>query len=269
MKRLLFAVTVVSALLSAHPGVGIVQDSRGNIYYTDLSRVWKIAPDGKKTVVVPDVHTHELYIDKEDRLFGEHLWYNGERADTWGHFVWRYSPDGRFDKIIPNSVGFLRGYGFVRDSSGTMYWEENGRIFKRSSSGSVSPMSKHRLVRPGRLAASPSGHLYCNDNGVLKRIDPDGTIHSVAVILQPYQPHDIHGVWIGPDRSVYLAAGSAKAVKRVTQKGDVSIVHTSSGYWSPSGGLIDRHGDLWVLEYSTENAVRVLYRRKNSPAKVF
>ena len=51
MKNLLslwlLYLTSVTAL--AHPSVGIVQDSRGNVFYTDLKQVWKIAPDGKKT----------------------------------------------------------------------------------------------------------------------------------------------------------------------------------------------------------------------------
>lgn len=31
----------------AHPGIGIVMDSKGNVFYTDLKQVWKIDPLGK------------------------------------------------------------------------------------------------------------------------------------------------------------------------------------------------------------------------------
>ena len=79
----------------AHPGVGIVEDSKGNIFFTDLKQVWRIAKGGTKKVVVTNVHTHELYIDEKDNLFGEHLWYNGEQKNTWGYYVWRLSPDGK------------------------------------------------------------------------------------------------------------------------------------------------------------------------------
>src|SRR5688572_33457006 len=65
----------------SHPGVGIVKDSKNNIYYTDLQYIWKVSPDGKKTAVVSNVHTHELYMDPDDNLYGEHLWYNGERLN--------------------------------------------------------------------------------------------------------------------------------------------------------------------------------------------
>ena len=86
--------------LSAHPGIGIVIDSRGNIYYTDLKQVWKIKPDGSKSVAVTGVHTHELFLDGEDNLYGEHLWYNGEQLDTWGHYVWCLHSNGIFDTMI-------------------------------------------------------------------------------------------------------------------------------------------------------------------------
>ena len=35
------------------------------------------------SIAVHDVHSHELYIDSLDNLYGEHLWYNGETLKTW------------------------------------------------------------------------------------------------------------------------------------------------------------------------------------------
>ncbi len=53
---------LLTASVSGHPGVGIVMDSRGNIFYTDLKQVWKISPEGRKSIAVANVHTHELYL---------------------------------------------------------------------------------------------------------------------------------------------------------------------------------------------------------------
>jgi hypothetical protein len=39
---------LAGGIVGAHPGVGIVQDSRGNVFYTDAKQVWRITPDGKK-----------------------------------------------------------------------------------------------------------------------------------------------------------------------------------------------------------------------------
>ena len=86
MKKLLSLLILLLnvAAASAHPGVGIVQDSRGNVYFTDLRQVWKVAPDGKTTVAVAEVHTHELCLDADDNLYGEHLWYEGDATKKWG-----------------------------------------------------------------------------------------------------------------------------------------------------------------------------------------
>jgi hypothetical protein len=81
MSKFLFILLLLPLTGYAHPGVGIVKDSKGNIYYTDLKQVWKIT-NGKRAVVVPDVHTHELYIDVNDNLFGEGGYYD-DQADKF------------------------------------------------------------------------------------------------------------------------------------------------------------------------------------------
>jgi streptogramin lyase len=48
-----------------HPGIGIVEDSNGGVFYTDLKQVWRIDPAGNKSVVVRNVHTHELDTNHE------------------------------------------------------------------------------------------------------------------------------------------------------------------------------------------------------------
>ena len=112
---LLFASTAM-----AHPPVSVVIDSRNNIYYSDLEQVWRIAPDGKRSVAVPNVHTHELFMDGQDNLFGEHLWYEGDATKKWGHYVWRRDAAGRVTMVKPRTEGFLTNYSFVRDRAGNM-----------------------------------------------------------------------------------------------------------------------------------------------------
>src|SRR5262245_18803239 len=105
-------VLCAAGLAKAHPGVGIVQDSRGNVFFTDLKQVWKIAPDGDKSVAVPNVHTHELCLDPDDNLYGEHLWYEGDATSKWSHRVWRLKRDGTLSEVIPIREGFVRDYSF-------------------------------------------------------------------------------------------------------------------------------------------------------------
>lgn len=73
MKQLyFFALGLLFAVgTTAHPGIGIVCDSRGNIFYSDLENSWKTGPDGNSTIVVHNVHSHELSLDAGDNLYGE------------------------------------------------------------------------------------------------------------------------------------------------------------------------------------------------------
>ena len=131
MIRSIFLLLLIFPFIGlAHPGIGIVLDSKGFVYYTDLKQVWQLDPaTGNKKVVVPNVHTHELYMDASDNLYGEHLWYNGEDVDTWGHYVWRLRSEGVLDTIIKPSEGFLKNYSFVRDAADNMYWVKKDRTY--------------------------------------------------------------------------------------------------------------------------------------------
>jgi hypothetical protein len=113
---ILFSMSSVSPM--AHPGVGIVMDSKGNVFYTDLHQIWKIDLQGKKVMAVRNVHSHELYRDKHDSLYGEYLRYEGEATDKWGHYVWKLSADGKLEKVIPDTEGFLKNYSYGHATGG-------------------------------------------------------------------------------------------------------------------------------------------------------
>jgi hypothetical protein len=107
----------------AHPGIGIVRDRQGNVFYTDLIHVWQISPSGRVSIAVRDVHTHELSIDSAGNVYGEDNRYlgSGEGDDAYRHRVWKRSPNGSVVDIVPWTRGFWRAYGFVRDAQGAMY----------------------------------------------------------------------------------------------------------------------------------------------------
>ena len=179
MRKLLISsfLFLISFTVTAHPGIGIVKDSKGNIYYTDLAKVWKISLDGSKTVVVSGVHTHELYIDEHDNLYGEHLWYNGESKDTWGHYVWCLKNTGELVKEIKPTEGFLSNYSFVRDSSGNMYWVERfttSRIMKKTKDGAITKLIEGNFGFISWLTCIKNGSLYFTESNKLHKLSPDG-----------------------------------------------------------------------------------------------
>ena len=73
---------------------------------------------------VVEAHPHELYLDEEDNLYGEHEWYEGEVTDKWGNYVWCLSYDGVFEKTIQDVEGFLDNNTLVRDLESSTYWVE-------------------------------------------------------------------------------------------------------------------------------------------------
>jgi sugar lactone lactonase YvrE len=257
---LLFAVP-----LFAHPPVSVVFDSRGNVYYSDLEQVWQVAPDGTKRVAVPHVHTHELYVDAQDNLYGEHLWYEGERIDKWGHYVWRRDASGRVTKVIPNREGFRTDYSFVRDRAGNMYFAKDKTVIRRTPAGrnEVLASSGFRDIR--WMTVTPDGTLYFTDAGDVVRITPDKRLTRIARnlahtnVLRPLVSlqHALQGIWTDRAGNVYIADSANARVIRVAPDGVVKSVAQSMPPWSPSGGAFDRSGRLWLLEFTPTNQVRV------------
>jgi hypothetical protein len=281
MKRLLalLLLPLSVTLVPAHPGVGIVQDSRGNIYFTDLKQVWKITPDGTQSVAVAAVHTHELYLDADDNLFGEHLSYEGA-TQKWSHRVWRLKPDGTVSDVIPTTDGFRKEYSFVRDGKGAMFWAERDKetvIKKRPPDGKPGTHASGDLRKVGWMTATSDGTLYLMDSGDLRRISPDGKIITVVAKLSgqekpPAKVSDLNyhmGLWTDKDGLVYVAVAAERLVVRVTAEGKSFVVAKTSAPWSPSGGMIDRDGNLWLLEYDTSNTARVRRIGKDGRDRVF
>ena len=254
MKTVLAACLFWAVPLSAHPGIGIVADSRGNIFYTDLSQVWRVAPSGQKSIAVPDVHTHELFLDASDNLFGEHLWYEGDRTKKWGHRVWKRAPDGTVTTVIPPREGFLRDYSFVRDRAGTMYWPDQSVIRKTSRDGKTSVHTRAHFNDLRWMYATPSGILYVVDRGDVLRVDPNGRVMRIA---QNLSSERMYGVWTDVTGNVYVAAWKERRVFRIDGAGKVTVAAKSAFPWAPTGGMFDHEGKLWLLEATITNQVRV------------
>lgn len=268
------------ATAQAHPGVGIVQDRRGNVFFTDTKQVWKITPDGGKSVAVHDVHTHELCLDAEDNLYGEDLWYEGDASGKWGHRVWRLQPDGVVKDVIPAREGFLNDYSFVRDRDGNMYWADRGKetiIRKRSPDGKIATYATGAFRAVQRMTSMPDGTLFLMDAGDLLRISRDAKVTIVAANLTGQQAPpakvaelNYHmGLWTDGEARVYVAIAAERLVLRVDADGRTKVVARSSAPWSPSGGMLDRDGSLWLLEYDSANSVRARRIDRDGQERIF
>lgn len=280
LASLLFLAVGITPL-QAHPGVGILQDKKGNVYYTDLKQVWKITPAGQKSVAVPNVHTHELYIDDQDNVYGEHLWYNGEQKDTWGYYVWRLSPSGRVEKVIPDTEGFMENYSFVRDHFGNMYWADRSKpcqtVVKKKADNTVSPITRQCFENIRKIEILPDGSVFLIDFQDLKKIDSRGNVTTVAPKIAnkrwttstPDNQNSVMGIWSDPAGNLYAAVSSERLVKKFGSDGKEQVVYKTSFPWNPSGGMIDSSGNLWILEYNAINSVRVERISKDNQSTVY
>jgi hypothetical protein len=260
---LLFCLSLAAfSLAFSHPGIGIVKDSRGNIYYTDLKQIWKISTQGVKTVVVRGVHSHEIAIDANDNLYGEHLWYNGEALDTWGHYVWRLSSNGRFDTLMGPRPGFLDDYSFRRDAAGNMYWIQQWkrtRFKKRTSDGQEIVLAEKDLAKIGWMHVTAKGKIYFTDRTNLYQLDQQGNIRELAKkpAGKSFSSGSLWGIWTDDSNNIYVADMDSKKVIRVEESGKQTTILKTSGAWFPLSGVFGNDGGLWLMEGNYLNEVRV------------
>jgi len=77
------------------------------------------------------------------------------------------------------------------------------------------------------------------------------------------------GLWLNTEGSVYVAVARERLVLRVNSDGKTEVVARSVEPWSPSGGMFDREGNLWLLEYDSSNEVRVRRLDRNGKESIY
>jgi len=258
------------ALAAAHPPVSLVLDSRGNLYFSDLRSVRVLRPDGRIEIAVANVHTHELWLGPDGALYGEDVTNVG---DDYRHRVWRLEPDGALTDVIAWRDGYpdeFHDYGFQRDAGGNAY------VLRRDARSIEVRDPASALVRqisldddPGYLhwlTVSPEGLVHVAIGPDLYRVEP-GEISArvVARDLVERTPefdfvHDRHalmGMWKDARGDICVSVYSGQVVKCVSARGEVTELTRSSGKWSPVGGRARPDGGHWLLEWSSDNEVRV------------
>jgi sugar lactone lactonase YvrE len=119
--------------------------------------------------------------------------------------------------------------------------------------------------------------VFFTDGPDLVRITPDGKTTRLArnlKVLSWWQffvgdRHNVMGLWTDQEGNVYVAVYGGRLVKKVSPSGQMTAAARSSPPWSPTGGLVDPTGNLWLLEYSVTNAVRVRRIERNGRETVY
>jgi len=275
MRTGLLAVILAAwtAVAAAHPAVGLVVDREGTAFFSDTVHVWMIRPDGTKTVAVRDVHTHELRLEADGTLVGEHLVYQGGR---WSHRVWQRTRDGRISDLVPMRTGFLADYrdvSFQQDAAGIAYWMEGQQpaaLRARVPGGAARTVATFPFTNQSWLSVRPDGTAYVSEGGVVWRVRPRGPVERLpAGVSTSRERLAVMGVTESPDGAVYLAAYGDGVVRRLASDGRLEVVVRSGDGWGPTAVALAADGTLWVLEASTTNAQRVRRVGRDGAVRVF
>lgn len=240
----------------AHPGIGIVKDSKGNIYYTDLQQVWKIS-NSTKTIAVPNVHTHELYIDAQDNLYGEHQ-YNNAAGDAFYHYMWQLQPNGKLDTVYTTQIAYQQiNFSLARDKAGNEYYTrlyikrpDEAHIYKKDIRGKETVFARGNFKGVKWLHPQNDGSLLFTQHNNVYKVLPNGKIVCLAKNIGSPNPSfpfsgnsiTIWGLWQDAASNTYVAVFSDQAVKKIALDGTVTTVYRSKGDWAPLHGVFDNEG---------------------------
>jgi hypothetical protein len=267
------------AISEAHPASGIVVDSIGNIYFSDLETIWKLDAQGRLTVLRARErgrHVHELFIDEQDNIYGGDVSYNSA-TQGWISDVWKISPQNKFTYLLEPTENPARGWSILRDPADNMYAVEQNNhtkthtlILRRTPDGVVTSLAggayghadgRGNLAKfssIGGIAFGKDGQLYVTDGAFVRRVAMDGTVTTLASDLVSRTSKDRPRLFAGGAGSlaglatdnagnVYVADSGNRRLLQVTKDGKVQVVFRSEPPYFPTG-VATSSSNLYVLE---------------------
>jgi hypothetical protein len=262
--------------IAAHPAWGIVIDPKGRVVFSDVetNTVWRIE-NGRPVPLLRGKHSHEIYIDREGNLYGEHLEYRST-GERWISSLWKLTPAGREVEILPatDTVDLPRGLGPLRDRQGNTYAfrgpfqrVDELVLYRRSPSGKAVAVaggppghadgrgSAARFTGAQGSAFGPDGNLYIADGASIRRITPDGLVATVGGDPLAGVSHGAHprlfGVAVGERGRVFVADFDHRSIREIAPDGRVRDRWQSGPLWAPAGVAAAR-GSLYILETRPE-----------------
>ena len=271
------AVLLLPCTVGAHPGSGIVVDSRGNVFVADINRgLLKFTPQGSVSVVWKDAG-HWLAVDGE-RKFAR---MNFEKSEHWPRWFKHRNPPGSELALISDG-----GSPLVIHRDGNLYYVCNDEKMVPGGLqiGRLSPDGKLALVAPSLrpranelgglkgLAPGPDDSLFAVTPGAVLKVKLDGTFVIVKQRILPpdcdrylppntppaYEPF-LTGLTVSPQGDIYLAATGCRCVLKLNPDGHIATVLKAEAPWSPTG-LALQDQDLYIAEWTNAHSEQHDYR---------
>jgi hypothetical protein len=195
--------------------------------------------------------------------------------------VWKLSYDGKLSKVISDRDGFLEDYSFVRDHLGLMYWADRSgdcqKVIRRNKDNSKTALQTPCFHNIRKMEVLRDGSLAVVDFQDIIKIDAQGEVKTVASRIANRNwassnienQNSVMGIWDDAEGNLYAAVFSERLVKRFRREGTEEVAFKTSFPWSPSGGLVDSRGRLWVLQCTMLGDVRVQCREKEGKLTSF
>lgn len=265
---------------NAHPATGIVVDSKGQLYFSDLETIWKIDSNGKLTAVRAGLngrHVHELSIDAQDNVYGADISYV-PATKKYISSVWKITPEGKVIYLQEESDHPAAGLSIWLDRAGNMYSiDQNNHtktqtlILRRTPGGVVSTFAGSayghadgkgtaaKFGSIGGMAFGADGSLYLTDGPYVRRVTMDGNVSTVGKDLTSRTSADkptlfgglygsLAGLSVDSGGNVYVADAGNRRLLKVANDGRVTVVYRADPPYFPNGVFAASSGDLFVME---------------------
>ena len=219
-------------------------------------------------------------------------------ADTYNHRIRRVDPSGTITTVAGTGGPGYSGdggpavqarlhypAGVAAAAAGNLYIADTGnhRILWVEPSGTITtvagtgvpghtgdggPAVQAQLRFPGDVAVDATGNLYIadTDNDRIRRVDPSGTITTVAGTGEPghtgdggpavqarlYSPADVA---VDAAGNLYIADTYNDRIRRVDPSGTITTV--ADGLSNPAGVAVDAAGSLFIAEFRNHHSLWV------------
>jgi sugar lactone lactonase YvrE len=261
-----FVITLLQCLIfnlnaGAHEGWGIVVDTHGQIYFSDIptNTIWKINRFGKLQIAVANQHSHALILGSDGNIYGSHE--NGR--------VWKITSENHYTEILPPNPDFpLNLHCFNIDNKGNIYsmnakGVQSGQVMliKRSADGNVTTIAgsakgykdgngiKAQFIWINGMAWAPDSSLYLTDGPYVRKVTMEGVVSTVyEKLTTESKGEDLYGLTVSSTGDLFIADYSGRQIIKIKKDGKVRTILKSGSVWSPTGVAVNGQ-EIYVLEH--------------------
>lgn len=184
---------------------------------------------------------------------------------------WRLTPAGRIEYVTDWIAGHPSDIGFslMEPADAGRYWVRltggEVRLVRRDGTVDVKFQLDAEPVPASWVKAIPGGVLVVRGGSVLE-LHVDGTARVLAEHLIErtedfdwlQDSHALMKPWTDPQGRVYVPIYAGQRIVRLSGDGaPPEVVFTSDSGWSPTGGLFEADGTLWIQEWGRQNQPRL------------